>query len=469
MTNNDSSEFRLRRAKVVRAALHKYFRHLVGKHFTDRTAELGVLRDFFEPFSGRSGDPSPTVPPLVISGPGGIGESTLVARFLLENDELEDSHFSFIDFERPGFAEEPLELIREAALQLSLPNPLAVRGVLLGAQMPLIEREEFRHEEVLVHDFCSSVNVVAAKMPILIVLDSIETVQIRGARAMQRLRSLLDRLQQNAPALRIILISRLPINEFRTQNLQLGEFGRGEAVQLMKRFGFDESTSVRLVQQIGGNPLTLTLAANIPRPENGDPNGLNMLEISEVLKTPDMTSVQSALLSRVLAHIENPEIRKLASAGLIVRRITPEVILAVLAEPCGLSVLTLQSAQSLFRLLEREVWVTSIALDGSLQFRVELRRMLLGHVGRNQPEMVQSIHENAIRYYETKSDCGSRAEELYHRLVLEQTASELDARWIAGIGPLLASSLDEFPSSSREYLRVQLEQKTDRLSQQFEE
>ena len=69
---------------------------------------------------------SAPVPPLVIHGPGGMGKSTLLAKFLLDSVHGHTAGFPFayIDFERPTLSiHEPVTLIAEAARQLGIQYP----------------------------------------------------------------------------------------------------------------------------------------------------------------------------------------------------------------------------------------------------------------------------------------------------------------------------------------------------------
>src|SRR5262249_29259778 len=73
-------------------ALLEPFEHLAGKHFGGRKSELAMLRSYVDvlPPSTLSGKARASLarvlnitqkPTLVICGPGGVGKSTLVARF----------------------------------------------------------------------------------------------------------------------------------------------------------------------------------------------------------------------------------------------------------------------------------------------------------------------------------------------------------------------------------------------------
>jgi len=96
-------------------------------------------------------------PPMVIYGPGGIGKSTLLAKFILEHAEAaqqkkEGEVFSWIylDFDRPVvMAEGPASLLFEAVYQLETQfEDLRESGSKLPAkwQQELSERE-VKHDE----------------------------------------------------------------------------------------------------------------------------------------------------------------------------------------------------------------------------------------------------------------------------------------------------------------------------------
>ena len=65
--------------------------------------------------------PVETARVVAVCGPGGMGKSTLVARYLLDTP---DQPFVYLDCDRPGLsAEEPITLLAEAVRQLGLQFP----------------------------------------------------------------------------------------------------------------------------------------------------------------------------------------------------------------------------------------------------------------------------------------------------------------------------------------------------------
>ncbi|HEU4766748.1 MAG TPA: hypothetical protein VFS77_05215, partial [Pyrinomonadaceae bacterium] len=114
------------------------FEKLVGQHFSGREEQLRKLREYvgvLEPTSVWSRVKRKTEsflnwrekPPLMIYGPGGVGKSTLVAKFILDHTNLNAIQrfpYAYLDFDRPGLlAEEPATLLVEAVRQLGIQYP----------------------------------------------------------------------------------------------------------------------------------------------------------------------------------------------------------------------------------------------------------------------------------------------------------------------------------------------------------
>ena len=126
---------------LERAYLLEPFKRLVGDHFAGREDELKKLRKYVGvlPPSSRLEAVqrqleawlhlAESAPPLLLYGPGGVGKSTLVAKFLLEHMELPKAiriPFVYLDFQRPNLVvDEPRTLLAESARQLAIQYPEA--------------------------------------------------------------------------------------------------------------------------------------------------------------------------------------------------------------------------------------------------------------------------------------------------------------------------------------------------------
>ena len=117
-------------------------RRLMGGGFVNREAELERLRAYV---GGQ-----PPAAPLFVCGPGGVGKSTLLAKFLLNELERRDRAVAYLDIDRPTIMpEQPMTLLAEAvpqlAMQLALPERAA--GLIELISESLGRREETRHVE----------------------------------------------------------------------------------------------------------------------------------------------------------------------------------------------------------------------------------------------------------------------------------------------------------------------------------
>jgi hypothetical protein len=449
------------RTQVEYAAFMLPLRTLVGAYFRGRSIELAALRAYV-------GDPADVLslqqrPPVLIFGPGGMGKSTLVAKFIL--DHLHQFPFVYLDCDRPGLvAEEPITLLAEAVDQLGLQFPQfqttarklrnrwlreiaeahegsrgQPRGTTLG-------RTRIMKEFLLfVHDLALQGRVI------VLVVDTFEEIYARSRAFVQEVFNFLNELQALLPKLRTILAGRHPIPDFQWVPLELGLLDDEAAEGFLEALGVTSAPyRKRLASLLHGNPLSLRLAATLARKDSNA--GLEELEVLS-----DDTEIQGILYRRILGHVRE-EVRQLAHPGLILRRITPDLIRRVLAIPCGLPSPSEAEAQRLFDLLQNELSLVTPE-RGAVRHRADVRRVMLSPLKKDRPEEVRAIEEAAVEYYAPANDAESRAEEIYHRLSLGQSPGEVDDRWMPGIEESLHSAVEEITGPARAYLasRLQME------------
>jgi hypothetical protein len=477
------------RRLLDRERLLKPCRSLVGDHFGGRAKELQQLRDYVGvlPPGSQAAYLVRTVreyfnlherPPLLIHGLGGVGKSTMVSKFILEHATLDEDHripFAYLDFDRPDLlADEPMTLLIEAARQLSVQYPDVqslydeIRADWERLQaLPDPEdtlKQQSTIQRALGVDYGTSRQVARfVKMlervgvryrPFLVVLDTFEEVQYRSRDYVEELRAMLDELQQMIPRLRTVLAGRAPVTSLPIEELLLGDFDQ-EAAQgfLATRGVSDPALARQIYRQVGGNPLSLSLAASLLEQEPAGPNGIADLSSRTLffLKVQENV-IQGQLYRRILGHIHNEQVKRLAHPGLVLRRITPEIILRVLAQPCEVPVRTLGEAEQLFHELQREVSLVAPSDDGSLRHRSDIRRVMLDLLRQDEPEKVKEIHRRAVNYYKLKEGPAARAEEIYHRLSLGQQQRTINERWLPGVEDYLRSAIDELPFMAQTYL-----------------
>ena len=366
------------------------FRNLAGVHFQGRRVELERLRNYVGVLPPGSvaalvrRQPWTVLdfyarPPMVIHGPGGSGKSTLIARFLLEHAELPDPErfpFAYLDFDRVGLApEEPLSLLAEIYRQLGAQYPTwkqeldVARAALVqrlrrtGGAAPafaspgadsvpsLSSFTEREHAIALLARLLDDLG--AREKPFLLVLDTFEEVQYRGPDYVHEVRHFLELLERSVPRLRTVLASRASVREFPNEPMPLGTLDPEAADAFLAARGVadpDERSALRRL--VGDSPLSLELAAQVMRVEGsvvsglagGRPQALLPFQLTEA-------QIHGHLYRRILEHIHNPEVRRLAHPGLVLRRVTPALIRDVLAEPCGVEVPDNARA--------RELWASS--------------------------------------------------------------------------------------------------------------
>src|SRR5262249_28717866 len=139
---------------------------------------------------------------------------------------------------------------------------------------------------------------------------------------------------ESVPALRLVIVGRSRLSR-PAQVLELGPLDTEAASSCLESLDVPADLARSIVAMIGGNPLALLLAAEVVRGSRSRPDELRD-SIDQLFKArPPEELIQGILYQRILSHIHDPEVRKLVHPGLVLRRITPELITEVLAGPCS--------------------------------------------------------------------------------------------------------------------------------------
>ncbi|GAA2148920.1 AAA family ATPase [Kitasatospora kazusensis] len=449
----------------------------------------------------------PQEPPLVVHGPGGIGKSTLIARFLLDVVQHRRVRlpFAYVDFARPTISiHEPVTLLAEAARQLGIEYP-ALRGELdevardceltahlqraaedraielggLSSTRGTLGRSSSREfqlraasdESTLVRRLARLV-LRAVDTPegeaaptLLIVVDSFEAAQYRGSPVLGRLWTIFDTLQAEYPRVRVVASGRAPIDHPAAsappRAIELtGLEPRAATALLMLNGVRDPATARMLVRRVGGHPLSLKLAARavVLAEQEGEPPRRTLRSLPgrrwQLLNgRVDQMLVQGVLYDRILAYIPDPDTRKLAHPGLVLRRITPDIIKNVLAEPCGVEVATIDRARALFDELARLDLVERAGPE-AVCIRPDIRAIMLRLVENDRSALVRDIEERAVSYYAAREGLEARAEEIYHRLRLQQSLRLVEERWLPGVERFLEGAEGDLAPKAVAFLTV---------------
>ena len=408
--------------------------------------------------------------PFVIEGVGGSGKSTVLAR-LIETAIERGDLVCYASFDRSWLVQGGAwSLLEEVARQAGMQLPGDLPG--LRTQVMKLRRQVQRYAQRLGYsDVASRITQQVEPVPstllddlgevvsgrrLVLVLDTLEELARRDLSLAAACSSFLQQLATAVPGLRVVAAGRArPRFAFAAgQVWVLSGLSEQDGVLLLRRLtgmvGEDELMR-RIVRTTGGNPLSLHLAADVLRRTGSDPTRLIALGEGDI---------QGQLYSRLLEHIKDRRAQAIAHPGLVVRRITPDVIREVLAEPCGIAPLTDQDAADIFWALQNEATLCEPSLDGdgALVHRPDVRALMLAAITRARPAAARAIHEAAVRYYERlapqrrNTDRVARREELYHRLMLKHPRPELDRRWMPSVADELAALMDELPAESQLYL-----------------
>ncbi|MEE1757432.1 ATP-binding protein [Streptomyces sp. SP18CS02] len=490
---------------LERARLLEPLERLVQESFTGRTRELGELRSLLGLPAGTAAglraehtvDPggrrSPGAP-LIIYGPGGMGKSTLLAKFILDSAQHSTPGFPFayIDFERPTLSvHEPITLIVEVARQLGVQYPshraefdalgdegqqaagsqregqervtqlhrLATTRAVLGRsssqefQRAATERETGlirRIADVLVRALAGAGQ---QDPPFLLALDSFEAAQYRGSPVLGRIWAIINTWQAIYPPMRLVVSGRAPVGHpsqtMAPLGMELRDLDPEAAVGLLEACGVtDHGVARALADRVGGHPLSLKLAARAAALAGGDTDRMGDLISSlparrrHFFHRVDQMLVQGILYDRILNHIAHEEVRRLAHPGLVLRVITPEIIKDVLAEPCGLRVETMDDARTLFHELSRLDLVEPAGAE-ALRHRPDVRAIMLRLTGTDRNALTRDVEQRAIAYYAAREGVEARAEEIYHRLRLDENPRAVEERWLPGVELFLTGAQED--------------------------
>ncbi|HEV7529011.1 MAG TPA: ATP-binding protein [Solirubrobacteraceae bacterium] len=460
-------------------------RLLAGSNFRGRQHELEQLAEYVGVMpsgtlrtlrrSARTFLRGSERPPLLITGPGGIGKSTLLAKFILDHVQQRNVLFAYLDFDRPVLsATEPETILLEAARQIATQadaedasrwrelqavwtgefTRAAQESTGSGLQARLSARDK------LIDRFAEQVeSSFGLQTPFLLALDTFEEIQYSSPEFADSLWQFLDLLSDRLPMLRTVLAGRAPIENRRCEIVELDALDDEAAIGFLQSHGVSDPEAARLlVKHLGCSPLTLSLAVEIMRRD-----GCELSSLADVTRQQrlfvlnmDHKTMQVELYRRILSHIHDPAVQQIAHPGLVLPRVTPDLIRHVLAVPCGLMIEDDDRAQELFAKLAAEVSLVRRSDDGALEHRSDLRRAMLPMMREDAPERVAAIHRYAIAYHAGRESDRDRAEEIYHRLASGEDPEAVEESWRPALAPLLRNLVAELPPRAQAYLAGQI-------------
>jgi hypothetical protein len=456
---------------------------LLRHGFYGRADVLERLRAFAE---GPVVDTGP-VPLRVVTGIGGAGKSTVLAEFMrpylarVAAADPDATAVVVIDFDRLQFRlDAELELSFEVSRQLGAAAPVAgadfsalryqfreVRRVAGGDVWANHTSAENDSRGALGFERDAGLLVRMHGLDrrrVLLVLDTFEEWQRDRAAAdadrkpgndpESRVLAWIDRLRvhMGLGGLRVVVSGRAGIGPAagigEADTERLADLAPEEARGLLEGLGLNPQQATALATVVGGNPLTLRVAARFfgrldPVEREGFLDG--GVEAAEGL---DGDIRRAVLYDRFLGHISDPRVRMLAHPGLLLRRVTPALVRQVLAPLCGLGPIDDDEAALLTRRLAAEVWLVKETPDG-LRHQPDVRRAMVRLMADDETyaAAARAIHEAAVAWYEGDSDDLPReqaqVEAFYHRLMLLDPDAEIPPWMVDAAGLRRAVALGE--------------------------
>lgn len=482
------------RAELQRRDLIEPLR-LVADGFVGRVKDLEALRTFVDVappesrFEGWSrwlrGLWSGPKPPMLVHGIGGIGKSTLMAHFIVTHAAVTSERgfpFAYLDFDRASLdPANPGALLTEMLDQVSAQFPgiaahredwiRRLQSEQRRGRVDQLSRSNASYFDSSAADSATSYTVTdlfrswlgqqgLGDRPFLLVLDTFEEVQMRGASAVDSVFELIEGLS-GLPMLRVVIAGRAPIEDQKVTTYTLKNFDKKAALAFMKAQKLRPGISEAVWDKVGGNPLALRLAVKLVHQQAF--HTVRKEDLEGWFGKKEGLYIQGYLYTRLLAHIGDKRIEKLAHPGLVLRRITPEILDEVLLpELRKLPGDELEGASGveLYNALKSEVSLVAQE-GGALVHRKDVRAVMLEMQREDERPLFTTLNQAAADYYarHDPESMLSRRERAYHLLMLDGSnplgsVEALDRDDLLA----LASAAEELPARARAIVRALLGQ-----------
>jgi len=235
-----------------------------------------------------------------------------------------------------------------------------------------------------------------------VIFDSFEELQYRANTSeINALFSFIREISEIILRLRPVFIGRAEVTygNTRFEPIKLDGFDPVSAIAFLEAKGVaNPQLGEAIFKKVGGNPLNLILMAELVKREKI----IDPAQVEEITEKMDKTLLQELLVKRNLEHIHDADTARIAVPGILVRRINPDIIMEVLAKPCGFNNMNEQQAGQIFTELNKESFLIQATSDG-ISFRQDLRLALYELIINSKEYKGREIHDNAVRYYSQKN------------------------------------------------------------------
>lgn len=343
---------------------------------------------------------------------GGAGKSTLLAE-IRRVSRLTAAVCVTLDFDRPGIeGGDPLGLSRDLARQIAEIIG-APAGSLYAAVRASTTGEGVRGQtdrtqtQILVGEVATIMR--QQDLPMLLTLDTMESLTLHGDSAAGALLDWLRLLKQMLPRLAIVAAGRETMPSAFTGEAKptaLPGLPDEAALKLLESLKVSGKAAEELVALAKGNPLVLRLGAKVAADAG------NAFTVAGEISPEASAQMKAGQLYRlILSRIDSPELRAVAHPGLLLRQICARMLVDVVAPEIGLA-LTMEQATDLLDRLKKHVWL--VAEQGEwLSHRAELRLVLLDLQIAEDQNRARRIFAAAAEWHAREKD---EVLALYYRL-----------------------------------------------------
>jgi cellulose synthase operon protein C len=400
-------------------------------------------------------------PPMVMYGIGGVGKSTLVARFVMdlyrEGQHGEPRAWAYLDLDRPTLSSYSADvvladIIQQVGAQFPDRRRSFERGDIVSKQLGvgagLEAADAAGSYRERASEFASTLRAFS-NGSLVVVLDTYEELERNRPQMADELYGLFAALASALPSFKLIVSGRALAQAFLSERtdrlLRVLPLEDDDALELLRFFVVREAATVRapatldeelgreIIALVGGIPLTVRLAARVLAHEGANAV-VDAAERAHALDRVRSEFVRGFLYQRILDHITVPDpaktatLRRVARASIVLRRITVELVEQVLlpsTEPSPEF-----SAQELFDALASEVALAD-RHGRVLRLREELRGPALAALTFDDPRLVRRVHERAAHHYAAAApgDATALLELTYHRLAKGDPVATVDAEF----------------------------------------
>ena len=430
---------------------------------------------------------------MIIEAPGGMGKSALVAKFVLDHalDQARRFPFAYLDFDRATLdPERPHQLLLEITRQVTLQYPEAQRELApLAAQLRTSLTPsalgDNPSESAISDPFAQFVSIVRThatfgERAFLLVLDTLEVVQWTPS-AIERLAGFIEEFRRKGmDELRVVACGRADIPEFREArggrvpaiHRRLKPLGSKEAYEMADVLGRRSlrdawqsswSNAIATGKMEKESSVTAALRGLIGTPEKTRREPLSVrVAVDYVVRSEDKAKAIQQIAEvgaeaaddfvarlyerRILNHVRSTPAGKLAWPGLVIRRLTVEIVREVLAPLCKMSP---DEAENAFFALGQEIWMVTREGD-ALRHRPDLRARTLPLMREKNQQTFATVAESAVNYFarHRQRSPEDEVEWLYHSLLAGVDPRTLEASLTPKALSALARAVDDFSPDS---------------------